>query len=62
LGCAGAALHAAASALSAAFSKCSPNVYKLSQADTDDLGDDCPSDPENDIDDDVFGEECNNCL
>ncbi|MBW2651913.1 MAG: alpha/beta hydrolase [Deltaproteobacteria bacterium] len=59
---AGAALHAAVSALSAAFSKCSPNVYKLSQADTDDLGDACPSDPENDIDDDVFGEECNNCL
>ena len=59
---AGAALHAAASALSAAFSKCSPNVYNPRQADTDkgSLRDDCPNNPENDIDDGVFGDECYN--
>ena len=59
---AGAALHAAASALSSAFSKCSPNVYNPRQADTDkdDLGNDCPNDPENDIDEGVFWDECYN--
>ena len=59
---AGAALHAAVSALSSAFSKCSQNVYNPRQTDIDKgaLGDDCPNDPENDIDEGVFGGECYN--